>query len=219
MIQHFWRNVLRGLMAVIPVVATVYLLVWLMASVEWVLGRTVKLALPEEHYWPGMGLVLGIALLYALGWVVDHWLLKRTVELTESGLTRLPLASKILAAVKDLMGYFSRERRRNFDRVVAVDFDQGSISALGLVTRDDLTTLPRGLHYSDRVAVYIPGSYQIGGFTLMIPRERLHPVDMSVEDALRFAVTGGMSMTESQHPTPADQENPTHATDSADHRP
>lgn len=194
--QHFWRNVLRGLMAVIPIVATIYLVIWLTASVEWVLGMTVKLVIPNQYYWPGMGLLLGIGLLYALGWVVDHWLLRRTLDLTESVLTRVPVASKILAAVKDLMVYFSGERRRAFDQVVSVDFDQGSISVLGLVTRDDLSDMPAGLRYSDRVAVYIPGSYQIGGFTLMIPKVRLHAVDMSVEDALRFAVTGAMSLNE-----------------------
>lgn len=194
--QHFWRNVLRGLMAIIPILATLYALAWLTASVEWVLGQTVMLVIPNEYYWPGMGLLLGIGLLYILGWIVDHWLLKRTVELTESALTRVPVASKILAAVKDLMVYFSGERRRAFDQVVAVDFDQGSISVLGLVTREDLSGLPTGLRYTDRVAVYIPGSYQIGGFTLLIPRDRLHTVDMSVEDALRFAVTGAMSLSE-----------------------
>ncbi|MEX0730652.1 MAG: DUF502 domain-containing protein [Aquisalimonadaceae bacterium] len=200
--QHFWRNVLRGLMAVIPILATLYLLVWLVASVEWVLGQTVMLVVPDEHYWPGMGLMLGIGLLYALGWIVDHWLLKRTVELTEALLTRVPVASKILAAVKDLMVYFNGERRRAFDRVVAVDFDQGEVSVLGLVTRDDLSGLPGGLRYTDRVAVYIPGSYQIGGFTLLIPRSRLHTVDMSVEDALRFAVTGAMSLTDNTRQLP-----------------
>lgn len=200
--QHFWRNVLHGLMAVIPVIGTVYVLVWLMASVEWVLGHSVKLVVPDEHYWPGMGLILGIGLLYCLGWIVDHWLLKRTVEVIESLLTRVPVASKILAAVKDLMVYFSKERRRAFDQVVAVNFDQGTISVLGLVTRDDLSDLPAGLRYNDRVAVYIPGSYQIGGFTLLIPRDRLHPVDLSVEDALRFAVTGAMSMSENSQRLP-----------------
>jgi len=199
LIQHFWRTVLRGLMAIIPIVATLYLVIWLAASVEWVLGVTLMLLLPDELYWPGMGLLLGVGLLYGLGWVVDHWLLKRTLEVAEAGITRVPVASKILSAVKDLMVYFSGERRQAFDQVVSVDFDQGSISILGLVTRDDLTDLPRGLNHADRVAVYIPGSYQIGGFTLLIPRSRMQPVDMSVEDALRFAVTGAMSLNEPRH--------------------
>jgi uncharacterized membrane protein len=43
------------------------------------------------------------------------------------------------------------------------------------------------------VAVYLPMSYQIGGYTTMIPRSAIQPVDMSIEEAMRFAVTAGMS--------------------------
>ena len=42
-------------------------------------------------------------------------------------------------------------------------------------------------------AVYVPISYQLGGYTIYLPRSRLTPINMSVEDALRFAITAGMS--------------------------
>jgi uncharacterized membrane protein len=191
--QHFWRTIFRGLMAVLPVAATLYLALWLALSMEWVLGLAVKLVLPDAWYWPGMGLVLGIGLLYGVGWLVDHWLLRWLLDSAESVLHRVPVVSKILSAVKDLMLYFSGEGQRKFNQVVSYEVEAGAACVLGLVTRDDLRDLPEGLRCENRLAVYIPGSYQIGGFTLMIARDRLTPVDMSVEEALRFAVTGAVS--------------------------
>jgi uncharacterized membrane protein len=64
---------------------------------------------------------------------------------------------------------------------------------IGFVTREDFTTLPAGLGGADVIAVYLPMSYQVGGYTVLLPRRLVEPVDMSVEDALRFAVTAGMS--------------------------
>ena len=63
---------------------------------------------------------------------------------------------------------------------------------LGFVTLDDHRDLPFAAP-EHTVAVYFPMSYQIGGYTLFLPRARLKPLDMSMEDAMRFVVTAGMS--------------------------
>jgi uncharacterized membrane protein len=63
---------------------------------------------------------------------------------------------------------------------------------IGFITREDFGDLPVGIGGDDAVAVYLPMSYQIGGFTTMVPRSAVQPVDMSIEQAMRFAVTAGM---------------------------
>ncbi|MFZ9061550.1 MAG: hypothetical protein ACO218_10050, partial [Steroidobacteraceae bacterium] len=63
------------------------------------------------------------------------------------------------------------------------------------VTRDDASELGLGEGMAGSVAVYFPMSYQIGGYTLMVPRERLQPLDLPVETAMRVVLTGGMSGT------------------------
>ncbi len=194
-LQHIWRTTLRGLLAVIPVGITLYLVFWLAFTAEWMLGLAVKLVTPDGFYHPGMGLVLALLVLYGLGWLVDHWLLRRLLEALDTLLTRMPLINKIHGAVKDLMQYFSGRGTRAFDQVVTIDIVGQDMTLLGLVTRDDLRSLPEGLASEHKVAVYIPGSYQIGGFTIMVPRDRLRPVDMPIDDAIRFAVTGAMSVT------------------------
>lgn len=189
--QHVLSMILRGLVTVVPVAATLYLVVWLAVSAEWLVGLAFKAFFPDAWYLPGVGLALALPLLYGIGWAVDHWLLKGAIGIVEDLLARTPLVNKIFAAVRDLISYFTRDQTRHFDQVVS--FELAGIRLLGLVTREDLGDLPEGLRSTLHAAVYVPGSYQIGGFTVNVPRERLIPVTMAVEDALRYAVSGGMS--------------------------
>ena len=58
--------------------------------------------------------------------------------------------------------------------------------------------LPAG--HEDRVAVYLPMSYQIGGFLVVVPKSAVQPLDMKVDEALRLAVTAGVSAEEAERP-------------------
>ncbi len=61
---------------------------------------------------------------------------------------------------------------------------------LGLVTRDDFHDLPLGPYTEGRVAVFIPFSYGLGGYTILVDRSRLTEVDMPTEKAMSLAITG-----------------------------
>lgn len=71
------------------------------------------------------------------------------------------------------------------------------MEAMGFVTRKDFSDLPKGIGTEETVAVYMPLSYQIGGHTLMVPRSALRGVDMSIEKAMRFILTGAMTTSPS----------------------
>ncbi len=73
--------------------------------------------------------------------------------------------------------------------------------ALGFVTREVFDDLPLDPQADDPVAVYLPMSYQIGGYTLYLPRSALTPVDLPFEDAMRLAVTGGVTRTPERRET------------------
>ena len=74
-----------------------------------------------------------------------------------------------------------------------VEIGETGIECMGFITRDDFRDLPPGVGSEDRVAVYLPMSYQIGGHTVMVPRCRVRVVDMALDQAMRFALTAGMS--------------------------
>jgi uncharacterized membrane protein len=64
---------------------------------------------------------------------------------------------------------------------------------MGLVTRDSFADLPEGIGDETTVAVYLPMSYQLGGFTAMVPKDRIQPVDLKVDEAMQFVLTAGVS--------------------------
>ncbi len=192
MLRKLGRAILRGLVVVLPIGLTVWLLWWLGSSAEALLRRPILLFVPEQYYLPGMGIVAGLALLLATGTLVNALIVRRLLASWEGLLERIPVVKTIYGASRDLMKLFpAGGKRRDLKRVVLARFGEARI--VGFVTRDDASELGIVDEKGDLVAVYFPMSYQIGGYTLLLPRDRIEPLDMPVETAMRLVLTGGLS--------------------------
>ncbi len=191
--RSLWNTLLKGLAAVLPIGLTIYIVYWLGATAESVLGRAIRFIVPETYYWPGMGLVAGLLLLFIAGVLMNAWAVQRLLGFGEGLLARIPLVKTIYGAIRDFLSFFSAARERGeIRRVVLVSF--GDIRLIGFVTREHLDALPGGVPPEDNtVAVYLPMSYQIGGYTLYLPRSRLQPIDLSIDEALRLVLTAGLT--------------------------
>jgi uncharacterized membrane protein len=104
-------------------------------------------------------------------------------------LTRIPVVKSIYGMIVDVLQLFGGDRRP-LQKVVLVRIEGGG-ELLGFQTRDDFADLPD--FGNGRVAVFVPMSYQLGGFTVIVPRERVREVAMRAEEALRFCVTAGVA--------------------------
>lgn len=200
--RHLGRIFLAGLAAVLPISITVALLWWLLAAMERVLGVVVIWLIPNAWYVPGMGILLGLVIIFILGLATHAWLFRKLFAFWDHLFTRIPLVKTVYGAVQDFMKFLSGGTGKSFDRVVMVEI-QG-YRLVGFVTREDSESLPAPLDENDRIAVYFPMSYQIGGYTLFIPRDRVKPVNMGMEDAMRFVVTAGLSGGDNRKNPPAD---------------
>lgn len=204
MFAKFMGTFLRGLMALLPIIITLYLLFVLAWWAEETMGSVLTLVLadpeqiPEDEpvpafrYYPGMGLALAVVLIFLFGLLLNAYLVKRIYAHAETVMQRIPVIKSVYGAIKDFLGYFSSVRRREMGQVVLVRFPNSKGKLLGLVTRESFEDLPKQLSGEDQVAVYFPMSYQIGGYTLIIPRDQIEPIDMSIEDCLRFVLTAGI---------------------------
>ena len=117
---------------------------------------------------------------------------RRLMQWFEELLNRIPLVKTVYSAVRDLMSLFSKSGSRTFSRVVMVKFPGTEAGLIGFVTIEDFAGLPLQ-PAPETVAVYLPMSYTIGGYTAFLPRAWLTPLDMTLEEAMRFVVTAGMS--------------------------
>lgn len=182
----------QGLVAILPLGVTLLLLFWLGRIAEQSLGAGLRLALPQGWYITGMGVVAGIVLVFLAGLLVNVWGVPRLIRLGERLIARIPLVKTVYGAVHDLLGFFASPGAAGKPtKVVIVTLGQTGIRAVGLITREQFDDLPAGLGGEGFVAVYLPYSYQIGGVTLIVPREHVQPLDMTLEDAMRFIVTAG----------------------------
>jgi uncharacterized membrane protein len=187
------RKFLAGLATILPVLITAYLLYWLAKSAEKSLGSLIRLVLPEGWYWPGMGIGAGIILIFFIGLLMQAWGVRSLVAWVERIVLRIPLIKTVYGAVRDLIGFLTQGKDSGLRQVVAIKIGDGNIQLIGFVTREDLIGLPEEIGGQDKIAVYLPMSYQLGGYTVIVPRSAVQPLDMSLEEATRFVLTGGVT--------------------------
>jgi uncharacterized membrane protein len=190
------RYFIRGLLTLIPIAVTLYVFYLLGWAAESSLGAGLQVLLPESYYVSGMGLLVGLATVVLVGFMVSARLVRTWFGYGEHILARLPLVSIVYGSTRDLMGFFRRAREGQFDQVVMVPFGNTDMRLMGFVTRDDFSDMPAGVGDEDSVAVYLPMSYQLGGYTVILPRSLIRPVPISMREAMRFAVTAGMPASE-----------------------
>ena len=184
---------LKGLAVVIPLALTIAILWWLAGGAERLLGGLLVRFLPQGWYVPGMGLVVGLAITMLIGLLSHVLLFQKLFTYGEDILNRLPLVKSIYTAIKDFVDYFSPDSKAAMSKVVLVRLPGQEFEQIGFVTREDFANLPLQLSTVDPVAVYLPMSYQIGGYTLFLPRTAITPINMSFEEGMKLVLTGGVS--------------------------
>jgi uncharacterized membrane protein len=102
---------------------------------------------------------------------------RRTFELSERIVYRIPVIRSVYGATRDFLQFLVHSRDPGFHEVVMVDIGDTGMQVLGFITRPDTSGLPQeAVRDEDSVLVYLPLSYQIGGYTVLLPRSALRPV-------------------------------------------
>jgi len=193
---------LQGLIAILPIALTLYLIYWLATSAESVLGQAIRFVI-KDHYRPGMGVLAGFVLTVGIGILLKMWVFRKLFSLGEAVLQKIPGIKSIYGSVRDLVGFFDASKQKEFDKTVMVTVGDDDTRLMGLVTREDFGDLPEGIGDDQTVAVYLPMSYQLGGFTVMIPKTKIRPVDMKVDQAMKFVLTAAVSAEDKGQQQPA----------------
>jgi uncharacterized membrane protein len=190
MFKSISKILITGFITLLPVVLTIYLLYWLAVSSEQVMGNALKLVLPNAVYFPGMGMIAGLVVVFIVGLMMNAYMVRQLFALGEQLLYRLPLIKTVYRAFRDFFDFFS-PKKEQFGQVVAVTLN--GMELVGFVTQENPQRLPESFRDRDRVLVYLPMSYMVGGYTVLIPRSDLRPLQMSMEEAMRFVLTAGIT--------------------------
>jgi uncharacterized membrane protein len=189
---HLYKYFFRGLITILPVALTVYVLyiflAWTEAVAVWVLHPLIG-----TIYIPGMGLVLGVLIIFGIGVLVSKKRVRKVLAFVELPFKNLPVVKSIYSSLKSFADYFSPSSDKVSQSVVILRMPGHPMEIVGLVTRRSFDDLPAGFLPGERVAVYLPMGYMIGGYTVFVPVDWVQVIDMPVEEAMRSSLIAWMA--------------------------
>ncbi len=183
------RRFLTGVLVTVPLVISVATLVWIFRAIDSVTAPVYARWLGREV--PGLGIATTAAGLLLVGVLATNVIGRRLLQRTEAYLLKVPLLRTIYAPVKQLVAAFSPETDQSFKRVVMAE-DPARGLVLGFLTRE--FTIDRGGGPEPVVAVYVPTNHLYLGDVRVYPRARVWVLDLTVEEAVRVFLTGGMAL-------------------------
>lgn len=182
---------LSGLVSFLPLALTIYIVYAGVNIVENLLGQFLRRLLAEDAYYPGYGFLATIVLIFVLGLLLNNLVTAALIQRIQEKMTEIPFVKVVYSPLRDLMNLFSKGQNQNALKKVVLITINPHISVLGLVTREDFSDLQLKFSIaSEKIAVYMPMSYGLGGYTLLIDKSQLQPIDLPVEKAMSLALTG-----------------------------
>ncbi|MGG1574044.1 DUF502 domain-containing protein [Fictibacillus sp. NRS-1165] len=180
---------INGILTALPIILVFYVLIKVFDFLDSILGDTLKDYMKND-YIPGIGILATVVLLTILGWLSSQYISGRFISLLDSALERIPLVKTLYSVIKDTFQSLLGEKR-SFSTVVLVEMPATGLKSIGFITTENPEVLSD--HFMDHVAVYIPQTFQIAGFTFLVPRSSITVLDIKPEDAMKFILSGGVA--------------------------
>lgn len=193
---------LTGLLVLLPLTLTGYVL-WLIYRLAYgVFGPHTPFAMLMRRslgfYIPGLEVMVSLAVVLVVGAVGRHWLGRRLVEAAEAAFLRIPLVRKLYWATRQLAHLVLRPEASPQGHMVLVEFPQPGSYVLGVLTADKVEKVS-GAVGQEVCAVYLPTAPNpLSGWVLFVPKERLQPVPLSVEEGMGLILSGGFVLPQEE---------------------
>lgn len=176
--KRILRYFFRGLLFVVPIALTVYVIFLFIQFLDGILPIPV----------PGLGILIMLGFITMVGYLAGMFITRPLFEEFERWVFKIPLVNILYTSIKDLMSAFVGDKKK-FNTPVIVKLSE-NISRLGFITQDDLTILEE----TDLVAIYFPHSYNFSGNLFLVPRSNVRVLkNVKSADVMKFIVSGGVS--------------------------
>lgn len=186
------RYFLTGLLVITPIWGTVLILKTLFLTVDGILGGVLAKFVIPEYYVPGIGILTLIALIFTTGLLATNIIGGQVVKLWEDWLHRVPVVRGIYATLKAMMDILSFKEKEKYNRVVLIQFPKNGHYCFAFVTGithgevQQISTEPL-------LNVYVPTSPNpTSGYFLLVPEKEVVSLEISVEEAMKLIVSGGL---------------------------
>jgi uncharacterized membrane protein len=184
----FRARVVTGLAVIAPIGVTVWIVIFLFKAIDGILQPIMVRLLGQRI--PGVGLLATVLLLYLVGLLIHTFGFRTLLRWSEEFLLRMPFLRDIYSPSKMIMEAFTKPEGSGFKRVVTFDYPRVGCRSLGFVTNE--TILADGTR---EVAVYVPTTPNpTAGFVLFLPSDQVEASQLTVEEAVKIVVSGGVVM-------------------------
>jgi len=197
-VKYLYKTLLVGLSFLLPVVLSLQLTFWLIQLIDEWSREFILLFLPETSLFPGLATLVLAVFAFAIGLTVKMPILGDFWKLPGRILEKLPGFQVVYGMIKDFFDLMSGEPFAG-QSVVWVNLKEDS-RLLGIITKTgkDSDSGLGGLMEDDEVAVFLPMSYQAGGYTLVLPKDKIQPADMEPGEALQLIMSAGLGKGKSR---------------------
>jgi uncharacterized membrane protein len=202
-LKKVFQFFLQGLIILAPIAITIYAVTALFNFVDGILPPLIQKIFPNwagsdgsgNGRIPGVGFILVMLIVIFVGYISPSWIVSRLVDLLDKVLERTPGIKLIYSTLKDFFEAFAGNKRK-FDKAVLVSIENADVWQVGFITQEELSEF--GLQ--EHVAVYVPQSYAFTGRLYFVKRDRVRLLtDISSTDAMKFAISGGVTHIEDEH--------------------
>ncbi|WP_353184444.1 DUF502 domain-containing protein [Parapedobacter lycopersici] len=190
-IRLFFNYLIKGTLVVLPLAGALFLIVWIVASVDSALNLS-SWFWEDEHgrplYVPGLGILTVILILVVVGMIFTNVVTEPIYNWFNSLINRIPLFNTLYSSIKDFTEAFVGDAKK-FNEPVMVEINETGFKRVGFLTQRDLSKI--GLE--GEVIVYFPFAYSVAGQIAIVKTERVKRLNMTATDAMKLVVSGGVT--------------------------
>ena len=186
-------NLINGALVLLPFLLSFYFLYWFAGMFDRAISGILSPFGFSEDLPFGIGLAVGLAVIYGVGEISKLFVADRIKEWLERLIESIPILGSIFGSIRDITDYLKNSGVAAQGRAVIVTFENPGFKIAGFLTRTDLKTLPTKDCLDDLVAVYIPLAYMVGGgFTVFVHKSQVQNLDMSFDKAMQASLSAWM---------------------------
>jgi uncharacterized membrane protein len=192
MMKRLINYFLQGLLFVVPVTVTIFVVIKAVVWLDNLLPVKVPIPVPgaESYDLPGLGILLIASIITVAGYIGTRFVRNPVFSIFEGLIERTPLLKLIYSSVKDLIEAFVGEKKSFTQPVLVTMNNNPVIQRIGFVTENDLTELGLG---KEKMAVYLPFSYGFNGQLVIVESNNVQKLDASGTEMMKFVISGGVT--------------------------
>lgn len=188
------QYLIAGSLIVLPVIISISLFLWLFSFLDGIFGKYINTYLMNHYGYtiPGLGLIFAIFLIVSIGFLATHLISKGIISFFEKFFFKFPIIKNIYPAIKQMVTFLFSDKRLSFRKVVLIEYPRKGLFALGFLTNESFELFKEKTR-KDLVNIFIPSTPgPLTGYLVMVPKNEAIFVDITVEEALKVIISGGV---------------------------